>query len=83
MDGAGLPVPRGKGEAEAFVASLARYPPNTWYIVFYVYNDSASFASFQTLKDAVAGRGYRYAAEPVIPESGSFVVVPASGHETE
>jgi len=83
VEGAGCAVGRGDGGAKAFMASLARYPPTEVYIVFFVYDDSGSFTSFQTLKDAAAGKGYRYAAEPVIPESGSFVVVPTSGHETE
>jgi len=51
--------------------------------LFFVYSNNESFTSFQTLKDAAAGKGYRYTTEPVIPESGSFVVVPASEHETE
>ena len=83
VEGAGCPIGRGDGGAKAFMASLARYPPTGAYIVFFVYSDSESFTSFQTLKDGAAGRGYRYVAEPVITESGSFVVVPVSGHETE
>ena len=83
VEGTGCPVGRGDGGAKAFMASLARYPPTGAYIVFFVYSDSESFTSFQALKDAAVGRGYRYFVKPVIPESGSFEVVPVSGHETE
>ena len=83
IDGTGYPVRREPAGADAFMSSLARYPAGAHYIVFFVYNDSESFAAFQTLKDAVAGARYRYMANPVVPEAGAFTVVPVAGHQTE
>jgi len=83
IDGTGYPVPREPGGADAFMSSLARYPAGSHYIVFFVYNDSESFAAFQTLKDAVAATSYRYVADPVVPEGGAFTVVPTAGHQPE
>ena len=83
IDGTGYPVRREPAGADAFMSSLARYPAGAHYIVFFVYNDSESFAAFQTLKDAVAGARYRYMANPVVPEAGAFTVVPSPGHQTE
>jgi ElaB/YqjD/DUF883 family membrane-anchored ribosome-binding protein len=83
IDGTGYPVAQEPGRADAFMSSLARYPAGAHYIVFFVYNDSESFATFQTLKDAAVAAGYRHMAEPVIPEGGAFTVAPTQGHQTE
>ena len=83
IDGTGYPVRREPAGADAFMSSLARYPAGAHYIVFFVYNDSESFAAFQTLKNAVVSARYRYMANPVAPEAGAFTVVPSSGHQTE
>jgi hypothetical protein len=83
IEGAGYPVSHGERGADAFMASLAPCPADSHYIVFFVYNDSESFAAFQTLKDAVAEARYRYMADPVVPEAGAFTVVPSPGHQTE
>jgi len=83
IDGTGYVVPDGAGGASAFMSSLRGFAADGHYVVFFVYADSESFAAFQTLKDAVVGSRYRYMADPVIPEGGSFTVVPSAGHETE
>jgi len=83
IDGDGYPIRPEAGGTDAFLASLQHRPATTHYIVFFTYNDSASFATFQTVKDAIVNAHYRYAADPVIPKNGSFVGGPSSGHETE
>lgn len=83
IDGTGYVVPDGAGGASAFMSSLRGFPANDHYVVFFVYGDSESFAAFQALKDAVVGSRYRYMADPIIPEGGSFTVFPSAGHETE
>jgi len=83
IEGSGYPVLSGASGADAFMASLASRPADRHYVVFFVYNDSESFAAFQTLKDAVVSACYRYLADPVVPDAGAFTVVSVTGHQTE
>ena len=83
IEGEGYPAPVGETSAGAFQASLMLKPPASHYIVFFVYDDSASYASFQALKDLVVAEHYAYTAAPVVVEGGGFTVVPVSHHQTE
>jgi len=83
IEGRGYPVPQGGGDVEGFRRSLLRYTPDSRYVVFFVYNDSRSYAAFQALKDVVVNAHYRYVAAPIMPEGGAFTVHPVSHHETE
>lgn len=83
IPGEGYPAPVGGSGAGAFRAALMRHPPSSHYLVFFVYDDSTSYAAFQALKDTSVNAGYTYMAEPVLIEDGAFVIVPTSHHETE
>jgi len=83
IDGEGYPAPLDGSNAGAFRASLMRHPAGSHYLVFFVYDDSTSYASFQALKDVAVNARYAYTVEPVIAEEGAFAIVPVSHHETE
>jgi len=81
--GEGYPAPVDGANAGAFRAALMRHPPSNHYLVFFVYDDSASYASFQALKDVAVNARYAYTVGPVIVKDGAFVIVPVSHHKTE
>ena len=83
IEGEGYPAPVDGANAGAFRASLMPHSPASHYLVFFVYDDSTSYASFQGLKDVAVEARYAYTVEAVVTEGGAFVVVPVSGHETE
>ena len=82
-ENAGYPAPvNGKG-GESFWASLKGYGTERHYVVFFVYDDSDSFESFQQLKQLVLGRGFAFVALPKDPDATNIVVFPVDAHETE
>ncbi|MFO8014132.1 MAG: hypothetical protein R6X20_12600 [Phycisphaerae bacterium] len=83
VPGEGYPAPVDGASVGAFRAALMRHPPASHYLVFFVYDDSASYAAFQALKDVAVDAGFAYMAEPVVTEDGAFPIVPTSHHETE
>jgi hypothetical protein len=79
----GFNVQEDKGGAAGFLRSLTRFRPDSYYVVFAVYRDSTSYASFQRLKHIVLNRGYAHAIIAVSVQRDAFTVRPVTYHETE
>jgi len=59
------------------------FDPIEAYFVFFVWNDSESYATFQRLKNAVLAQGYSYCVFPKTPSRGGIRVEPSRLHESE
>lgn len=80
---AGFTVPAAGGPGDGFVDSLRGCAPDKHYLVFFVYRDSQSYASFQRLKEAAANLHYRFLSSPKETAGESLTVFPGTYHETD
>ena len=80
---AGLSVPENVKQSAAWRRRLSQYRPDEHYLVFFVWNDSDSFAAFQRLKNSVLAKRFQYVVRTQVPKSGAIIVEPARLHESE
>ncbi len=60
VKGKGIAVPEKRSSNYIFLTTLKECRSSTHYVVFFVYNDSESFRSFQKLKKIVLDRGFLF-----------------------
>jgi len=82
-DGAGLPVPENVEQSAPWLQRMSRYSSSEHYLVFFVWNDSGSFAAFQRLKNSALAKKFQYVVRIQVPDSGSITVEPTRLHEAE
>jgi len=80
---AGFPVPENVEQSAPWRERLSRYRADEHYFVFFVWNDSDSFTTFQRLKNSALARKFHYVVRIQVPESGAITVEPARFHESE
>jgi len=82
-EGAGFPVPENVEQSAPWRRRLSEYRPDEHYFVFFVWNDSDSFAAFQRLKNSALANRFQYVVRIQVPESGAITVEPRRLHEAE
>ena len=80
---AGFSVPENVEQSAPWRQRLSQYRAEEHYLVFFVWNDSDSFAAFQRLKNSALTKRFQYVVRTQVPKSGAITVEPARLHESE